>query len=301
MNSKRLIVIAGPTASGKTALAIRLAKHFNTCVVSADSRQFYRELAIGTAKPSTEEQEGIIHHFIDSNSIESPLTAATYAEEALKVLNEEFIKRDTVVLVGGSGLFIDALCVGLDKIPFNQAVRNQLNEELDRVGLELLLTELKIKDPVYFTNVDRANPTRVIRALEVIRNTGNTYTSYLTRTTKEKREFSAYYFIINHPREALYARIEQRVDRMLAAGLLEEVKSVAHLAHLQTLQTVGYSELFRFLKQEVTYEQAIALIKQNTRRYAKRQLTWFRRYENACWLENTEIDLQFEEVLNNLK
>ena len=301
MSNKRLIVIAGPTASGKTSLAIRLAKHFNTCVLSADSRQFYREVAIGTAKPSLEEQDGVIHHFIDSHSLENPLSASMFAEEALIILTKIFQTTDTVILVGGSGLFIDALCVGLDKIPFNQEIRNQLNAELLQNGLDTLLLELYQKDPTYFTQVDCANTTRVIRALEVIRNTGNTFTFYVENNTKEQRDFESFYFIINHPREKLYARIEQRVDRMLVSGLLEEVKSVYHLAHLQTLNTVGYSELFRFLRGEISYETAILLIKQNTRRYAKRQLTWFRRYENAFWLTHTELDLQVEEVLKSLE
>ncbi len=301
MSKKRLIVIAGPTASGKTALAIRLAKHFDTCVLSADSRQFYREVAIGTAKPSLEEQDGVIHHFIDSHSLESPVSASMFAEEALLILAKIFQTTDTVILVGGSGLFIDALCVGLDKIPFNQEIRNQLNTELLQNGLDTLLLELYQKDPIYFAQVDCANSTRVIRALEVIRNTGNTFTFYVENNTKEQRDFESIYFIINHPREKLYARIEQRVDRMLTSGLLEEVKSVYHLAHLQTLNTVGYSELFRFLRGEISFETAILLIKQNTRRYAKRQLTWFRRYENAFWLTHTELDLQVEEVLKSLK
>ena len=301
MSNKRLIVIAGPTASGKTSLAIRLAKHFNTCVLSADSRQFYREVAIGTAKPSLEEQDGVIHHFIDSHSLENPLSASMFAEEALIILTKIFQTTDTVILVGGSGLFIDALCVGLDKIPFNQEIRNQLNAELLQNGLDTLLLELHQKDPTYFTQVDRANTTRVIRALEVIRNTGNTFTFYVENNTKEQRDFESFYFIINHQREKLYARIEQRVDRMLVSGLLEEVKSVYHLANLQTLNTVGYSELFRFLRGEISYETAILLIKQNTRRYAKRQLTWFRRYENAFWLTHTELDLQVEEVLKSLE
>ncbi len=301
MSKKRLIVIAGPTASGKTALAIHLAKNFQTCILSADSRQFYREVAIGTAKPSLEEQAGVIHHFIDSHSLEDPLSASVFADQALLVLEEEFKTKNTIVLVGGSGLFIDALCIGLDKIPFNSEIRNQLNEELVQVGLDALLAELKVKDPIYFAQVDRANTSRVIRALEVIRNTGNTFSFYLENNTKEQRQFESHYFIINHPREILYARIEKRVDQMISSGLLEEVKSVAHLAHLQTLNTVGYSELFRFLKAEISLEEAIRLIKQNTRRYAKRQLTWFRRYEHAIWLENTEIDLQVKEVLTNLK
>jgi len=301
MSKKRLVVIAGPTASGKTALAIRLAKHFDTCVLSADSRQFYREVAIGTAKPSLEEQDGVIHHFIDTHSLENPVSASVFAEQALLILTKIFQTKETVILVGGSGLFIDALCVGLDKIPFNQEIRNQLNAELLQHGLDPLLLELHQKDPTYFAQVDCANTTRVIRALEVIRNTGNTFTFYVENNTKEQRDFESIYFIINHPREKLYARIEQRVDRMLTSGLLDEVKSVYHLAHLQTLNTVGYTELFRFMRGEISFETAILLIKQNTRRYAKRQLTWFRRYENAFWLTHTELDLQVEEVLKTLK
>jgi tRNA dimethylallyltransferase len=301
MSKKRLIVIAGPTASGKTSLAIELAKYYNTCVISADSRQFYKEVAIGTAKPSLEEQNSIIHHFIDSHSLENPLSASIYAEEALVVLEEAFQMNDIVILVGGSGLFIDALCVGLDKIPFSQEVRDQLNVEYSQVGLDKLLIELAHKDPDYFVQVDQSNAVRVIRALEVIRNTGNTFSSYLVNDTKATRGFHTTYFVINHPREILYQRIEKRVDLMLDTGLVDEVKSVQHLAHLQTLNTVGYSEFFRFLKGEIDYETAVQLVKQNTRRYAKRQLTWFRRYPNAIWLLQTELSLQLEEVVSYLK
>lgn len=301
MNNKRLLVIAGPTASGKTSLAIQLAKKFNTCILSADSRQFYKEVAIGTAKPSIEEQEGVTHYFINSHSLETPLTASAFAEEALQVLEKEFQTNDTIVLVGGSGLFIDALCVGLDKIPFNQEIRDGLNLEFNQFGLVSLIEELAIKDPEYFQQVDRSNAARVIRALEVIRNTGNTFSSYIAADTKSTRNFQSHYFVINHPREDLYQRIEKRVDLMLEAGLLEEVKSVKHLAHLQTLNTVGYSELFRYLSGDITYDIAVQLIKQNTRRYAKRQLTWFRRNPDAYWLEATQLDLQVKEVLSNLK
>lgn len=301
MSNKRLLVIAGPTASGKTALAIQLAKHFSTCIFSADSRQFYQEVSIGTAKPSLEEQDGVVHYFIDSHSLENPLSASTFAEEALVLLEKEFQTKDTIILVGGSGLFIDALCVGLDKIPFNAEIREVLNRELETKGLPILLDELKQFDAAYYNQVDRSNSTRIIRALEVIRNTGKTYSSYLSENTKGKRSFESVYFIINHPREKLYERIERRVDLMLEAGLLDEVKSVKHLSHLQSLNTVGYSELFRFMAGEITYEQAIQLIKQNTRRYAKRQLTWFRRYPDAIWLESTDLDLQVKEVLSKLE
>ena len=301
MNKKRLIVIAGPTASGKTSLAIQLAKHYTTCILSADSRQFYKEVAIGTAKPSREEQEGVTHYFIDSHSLETPLSASMYAEEALQILEKEFQDKDTILLVGGSGLFIDALCIGLDKIPFNQEVRDKLNVELEQFGLARLLEELALNDPDYYQQVDRSNATRVIRALEVIRNTKNTFSSYLEADTKSTRTFESHYFVINHPREILYQRIEKRVDLMLESGLLEEVKSVKHLEHLQTLNTVGYSELFNYLSGDISYERAVELIKQNTRRYAKRQLTWFRRYPSAHWLVATQLDLQVEEVLTNLK
>ena len=301
MNKKRLIVIAGPTASGKTSLAIQLAKHYNTCILSADSRQFYKEVAIGTAKPSREEQDGVKHYFIDSHSLETPLSASVYAEEALQILEKEFQDKDTILLVGGSGLFIDALCIGLDKIPFNQEVRDELNVELEQFGLARLLEELALYDPEYYQQVDRLNAARVIRALEVIRNTKNTFSSYLEEDTKSTRTFESQYFVINHPREILYQRIEKRVDLMLESGLLEEVKSVKHLAHLQTLNTVGYSELFNYLSGDISYERAVELIKQNTRRYAKRQLTWFRRHPSAHWLVATQLDLQVEEVLTNLK
>jgi tRNA dimethylallyltransferase len=297
MSTKHLIVIAGPTASGKTALAVQLAKHFQTSVFSADSRQFYREIAIGTAKPSLEEMQGVQHYFIDSHSIHTPLSASVYADEALKLLDLEFETKDVVVLVGGSGLFIDALCVGLDTIPFNPTIREELNRELKEFGLELLQQELLVKDPVFYSQVDLQNSTRIIRALEVIRNTGNTFSHYINSDTKPKRNFTFSSYVINHPREELYRRIEFRVDEMMRLGLLDEVKSVCGFRNLQTLNTVGYSELFKYLDGEITLDTAISLIKQNTRRYAKRQLTWFRNRTESYWLQSLNKEEQLVEII----
>ena len=245
--------------------------------------------------------QDVPHYFIDNISINDTYNVGQFERDAIDCIETLFKTHEQLILVGGSGLFIDALCIGLDKIPFNQEVRDKLNVELEQFGLARLLEELALNDPDYYQQVDRSNATRVIRALEVIRNTKNTFSSYLEADTKSTRTFESHYFVINHPREILYQRIEKRVDLMLESGLLEEVKSVKHLEHLQTLNTVGYSELFNYLSGDISYERAVELIKQNTRRYAKRQLTWFRRYPSAHWLVATQLDLQVEEVLTNLK
>lgn len=293
---KKLIVIQGPTASGKTALAIALAKHFSTVILSADSRQFYKETAIGTAKPSLEEQDGVKHYFIDSHSIEEPLTAADFEKEALAVLENEFQKNDVIILVGGSGMFISALCDGLDEIPNDVELRDKLTQEVQEKGLDFLLEELKEKDLAYYEQVDKSNAVRVIRAIEAIRLSGQKYSEMRLRSVK-KRNFESIRFVIDLPRETLYERINKRVDLMFEAGLLDEVKALIPYQHLQSLNTVGYKELFSYFKQKISLEQATDLIKQNSRRYAKRQLTWFRRDENAIWLKAKTTQEQVQEVL----
>lgn len=296
-NIKRLLVIEGPTASGKTALSVQLAKHFRTVVVSADSRQFYKELSIGTAKPDKAEMDGIPHYFIDSHSIQTELSAARYAEEALEILEDLFVAHDHVVLTGGSGLFIDALCLGLDPIPTSEPIKEALIRQHAEEGLIHLLEELKAGDPVYYEEVDRHNPARVIRGVEVLRLTGRPYSAQ--RENKQaKRSFHSERFVINHPREILYARINQRVDQMMEAGLLEEVKTLYSYRQKRALQTVGYSELFDFLDGTCTLPEAVDRIKQNTRRYAKRQLTWFRRHPEAHWLRATDTAGMVEEILS---
>ena len=297
---KQLIVIEGPTASGKTALGVALAKKWNTVIISADSRQFYKELSIGTAKPTLEEQEGIKHYMVDSHQLEEEVSSAKYAREVNLILEKEFIHHDQLIMVGGSGMFIDAVCIGLDEIPKSDELKAELTNQWELLGLEPLLNELKEKDPEFYNEVDKGNPMRIIRALEAIRLTGQPFSKL--RTNQEiKHNFEIIRFVINHPREVLYDKINRRVDIMLENGLLDEVKSVQHLKHLSTLKTVGYTELFNFLDGITNFQTAIDLIKQNTRRYAKRQLTWFRRHPEAIWLKSTETNLMVEEIESRLQ
>ncbi len=281
-------------------MGIALAKHWNTVVVSADSRQFYQETAVGTAKPSLEEQAGVKHYFVDSHSIHEPISAAQYEKQALEVLEKEFQNADFIVMVGGSGLFIDALCYGLDDMPHDATVKNELNLTFEKEGLENLWRELQEKDPEYYRTTDLKNPVRIIRALEVIRISGKTYSSF-QKFKPRTRDFEIVKLVIDLPRDILYSRINQRVDKMMQVGLLEEVKRLISYQDLQTLNTVGYSELFSYFRQEISLERAVELIKQNTRRYAKRQLTWFRRDQNNLWISETELESQIYFVLNHLK
>lgn len=257
-------------------------------------------MEIGTAKPTPEEQEGIKHHFVDSHSVTDEVSSARFEKEALDILKELFTKHDYVVLVGGSGMFIDALCRGLDNIPANPEVKAQIQKEYDEFGTHPLLDELKEKDPEYYDKIDRENPMRIIRAIEVIRITGKPY-SEQRKAAPKKRPFEIHKFVINHKRDVLYDRINRRVDIMLEAGLIEEVKSVIKHRSLSSLNTVGYKEVFNYLDGNTSYEEAIDKIKQNTRRYAKRQLTWFRRHKEAIWIDYQENDKMIELILEQLK
>ena len=280
-----LIVLAGPTASGKTAAAIEVAKHFNTVVVSADSRQFYREMSIGTAKPSVEELTAVKHYFIDSLSITETYTAGDYEKQCLELLTELFKVHDVVVLAGGSGLFIKAVCEGFDEFPdADPEVRNRLNNELDDKGLSYLQEKLKAADPEYYQRVDINNPQRVIRALEIFESTGKQYSSF-RKSAENKRPFRILKFGLNMPREVLYNRINLRVDIMVQQGLVDEARSLLPYRHLNALNTVGYSELFDYFDGKTDLQTAIALIKQNTRRFAKRQMTWFGKDKEIVWVD----------------
>ena len=281
----QLIVIQGPTASGKTALAIALAKKWNTVVLSADSRQFYKEISIGTAKPDEAEMDGIKHYFIDSHSIEEPVSAAQFEKEALAVLTEEFKVHEKIIMVGGSGLFIDAVLYGLDNFPSDKAVQTKWQTKLDEEGIGYLQDELEKLDPIHFAEMDTANPHRLIRSLEIIELSGQRL-SELRKNQVKERFFDYHPFVLNPDRERLYARINERVLQMLEMGLKAEVESVKHLRHHQSLNTVGYKEIFQFFDGEYTWEKAVEMIQQNSRRYAKRQLTWFRRKDNNLWIEN---------------
>ncbi|GGH14686.1 tRNA (adenosine(37)-N6)-dimethylallyltransferase MiaA [Mucilaginibacter phyllosphaerae] len=283
--NKTLIVIAGPTASGKTAAAIGLAQHYHTVVVSADSRQFFREMSIGTAKPSDEELAAATHYFIDSHSITQPFSVGDFERECLALLNQLFTKHHVVVMAGGSGLYIRAVTEGFDELPTaDPGIRDRLNTELAINGLKALQERLKQADPVYYKEADINNPQRVIRALEVYEATGNPISSYRTAKVNQ-RPFNIIKLGLDMPREQLYSRINRRVDIMVNDGLLEEVASLKPYRQYNALNTVGYSELFDFFDGKTDRDTAIDKIKQNTRRFAKRQLTWFRKDKQITWMD----------------
>jgi tRNA dimethylallyltransferase len=286
-----LIVIGGPTASGKTKAAIQLAKFLNCPILSCDSRQFFREMSIGTAKPTKEELSQARHFFIDHKSIEEAYSSGEFEKDALLLLEELFQAHKHVILVGGSGLYIDAVCKGMDKLPKSQKLRDQLNAELAAYGLGYLQNQLKRLDPDYYQQCDIQNPIRIIRALEIIRLSGKTIAENWSQKF-EIRPFSVRYVVLNLPREELYRRINQRVELMLEQGLLQEAKSLERYKHKNALQTVGYQELFDYFEGKITLQRAIELIKQNSRRYAKRQITWFKRYENALWVHPNKFEDQ---------
>nr|MBC7613325.1 tRNA (adenosine(37)-N6)-dimethylallyltransferase MiaA [Pseudopedobacter sp.] len=280
---KTLIVIAGPTAIGKTALAIKIAQIYQTEIISADSRQFFKEMSIGTAKPKQQELTAVPHHFINSHSIHEEISVGTFEKQAIAKIEELFQTHDVLVMVGGSGLYINAVLYGFDEIPkADENLRNLLNQQLELEGIESLQTQLKELDPTYFNEVDIHNPQRVIRSLEVCLTTGKPFSSFRKIQNKE-RSFKTILIGLNTDREKLYERINLRVDLMIQEGLLEEVKSLQEFQHLNALKTVGYTEIFKFLNKEWSLEKAVDKIKQNTRNFAKRQLTWFRRSEDVLW------------------
>jgi tRNA dimethylallyltransferase len=291
---KILLVVGGATASGKTGFAIQLARHFQTEILSADSRQFYREMTIGTAKPSPEELAQVPHHLVGHISIETPYSVGDFEEDALGLLDRLFLNHSIVVLCGGSGLFIKALCEGLDEFPEVPALIVQtLQKEYEQKGIEFLQQELLQSDPVYYQEVDLQNPRRLLRALSVSRASGKAFSSFRQQAPKN-RTFQAVYLQMDWPREDLYRRINQRVDLMINNGLIEEARQLYPNRHLRALQTVGYQELFDHFSGLVSLEEAIELIKRNSRRYAKRQLTWFRR--DDFWKSFHPAD--FEKALN---
>jgi tRNA dimethylallyltransferase len=280
---KTLLVIAGPTAVGKTQLCVRLANRLQTDVVSADSRQLYRELTIGTAKPSYEEMGGVTHHFVDSHSIHDPVNAGRYERECMAVLTTLFAEKDVVILSGGTGLYIDAVCSGLDDLPpVDPALRQQLVARFQQEGLAVLQEELRRLDPVYAQTADLQNPIRVTRALEVCLSSGEPYSSFRRRQAVE-RPFRSVMIALERPRDTLYTRIDTRMDAMLSAGLIDEVRSLLPYRSLPALQTVGYQEVFPYLDGVYDFEEMVRLLKRNSRRYAKRQLTWFRNQGHYQW------------------
>jgi len=278
-------VIAGPTAVGKTAIAIQLAQRLGTSIISADSRQCYREMTIGTAKPSEEELTQVYHYFINSHSITEHLTTADFERLALGYLEEIFKTNDAAVVCGGTGLYIKSLCEGIDEMPdVDETIEEEVNEQYQQQGIEWLQTAVQHEDPEFYRQGEIQNPVRMIRALSFMRSIGKSILSYRTGT-KASRQFNIIKIALDLPREVLYERINRRVDIMMEQGLLEEVKQLYPQRHLKNLQTVGYSELFDYIDSKYTLEEAIDKIKQHTRNYAKRQLTWFRKDKEFHWLE----------------
>lgn len=296
MEGKHLIVLAGPTASGKTATAIKLAKAFDAEIISADSRQFYKELSIGTAAPTAEELAQEKHHFVHNLSIEDKYDVADYERDVLNFLKQYFKTKNVAIMTGGSGLFIDAVCNGLDEMPdISEEVRNRVSKMLEADGLEGLQKEVERVDNDYFQIVDKQNPRRLQRALEVYYQTGKPYSTFRQRNVA-KRDFNIVKLAILWDRDKLIERINLRVDMMMRQGLLDEVKSVYPKRHLNSLNTVGYKELFDYLDGKCTLEQAVEQIKINTRQYAKRQMTWLRKNNDYQWFTIDEVD----EIIENL-
>lgn len=292
MNNKNLIVILGPTASGKTNASIHIAEKLHTEIISADSRQFYKEMNIGVAKPDVDFLKRVKHHFINCLSIHDNYNVGMFENDAIKCLSQIFFKNDMAVMVGGSGLFIDSVCKGLDRLPdANENIRAKLNMEFNDYGLLFLQNKLKKLDSEYYKKVDLQNPRRIIRALEVCIASGNSYSSF-KKKDKPLRPFSYYKVGILTEREVLYDRINKRVDTMITNGLVEEVKNLLPYKNFNPLQTIGYSELFDYFEGKCTLQEAVIKIKQNSRNYAKRQMTWFKKDKEIRWL--TENDLKYE-------
>ena len=288
--TKKIIIIAGPTASGKTALSVELARMFRTVVISADSRQCYKEMMIGTAVPSAEEMQGIPHYFIHSHSIHEPVSAGKFAEYALQKLDELFQSHDIVILTGGTGLYIQALTEGLHELPdVPEDIRARINTKYAEEGIAYLQKYLAAHDPEYYKKVDQQNPARLLRAVELIEHSGIKYSELLARKKESPLNYELEKYAIDIRRDALYERIDQRVDRMLNMGLIDEVKSLMNFRSLPPLQTVGYTEIFDYLDGKCSLEFAIDKIKQHTRNYAKRQLTWFRNRGQYLFLPPEEI------------
>lgn len=295
MTKPVLITIVGPTAVGKTAIAIEVAKSLHSIILSGDSRQFYRETEIGTAKPDAEQLAAVPHHFVNNLSVRDFYSVGDFERDALRFLEEHFRSHSSAILVGGSGLYIDAVLKGLDEMPeVPESLRQEIMGQLREYGLAPLWKELEVADPVYFQSVDKHNSQRVVRAIEVIRHTGRPFSSFRIQKTTE-RPFDSIVIGITAEREKLYQQINTRVDGMVENGLIEEARRLLPFRSLYALQTVGYKELFAHFDGEYDLATAIELIKRNTRRFAKRQLTWFRRDTSTVWFQNDESEkiLQF--------
>ena len=281
--NKTLIVITGPTAVGKTALCLDIAKRFDIPIINADSRQIFRKLKIGTARPTEEQMQEVKHYFVGILGLEDYYSASLFEQQVLELLDQQFQSHDHALMAGGSMMYIDAVCDGIDDIPtIDDATRDLMKKRLAKEGLEKLCEELKILDPEYYDIVDRQNPRRVVHALEICTMTGKPYTSFRKREKRE-RPFRIIKIGLNRPREELYERINRRVDQMMAEGLLDEVQNLYPQRHLNALNTVGYKELFDYIDGRWSLEEAIERIKGNTRRYARKQLTWYKKDEQIRW------------------
>lgn len=300
MSQKTVYFVVGPTAVGKTSFAIQLAKHLDAEIISADSRQFYREMNIGTATPSVEELRQVKHHFIANLSIHQAYNVSSFEQDALARLEELFQSNDSVVVVGGSGLYLDALAYGIDDLPdASEELRMDLKQLYDNEGIEALQTQLEKLDPVFYTQIDKQNPKRLLRALEVCLTTGKPY-SDLRIGEKKKRNFNIRWIGLEQDREQLNKRINLRVDLMLEAGLLEEVKELYPHKALNALNTVGYKEFFLWLDGKESFDWAVEKVKTNSRRYAKRQMTWFRKNEDIQWFKVSDFP-EFSILINQLE
>lgn len=287
---KTLIVITGPTAVGKTALCLDVAKHFDIPIINADSRQIFRELKIGTARPTEEQMAQVHHDFVGILGLDDYYSASLFEQQVLALLEQQFQSRDYALMAGGSMMYIDAVCDGIDDIPtIDDETRTTMKQRLAEEGLEALCEELRRLDPEYYEIVDRQNPRRVVHALEICQMTGKTYTSFRKRERRE-RPFHIIKIGLNRPREELYERINKRVDQMMADGLLEEAQSLYSRRHLNALNTVGYKELFDYIDGRWPLEEAVERIKGNTRRYARKQLTWYKKDEQIRWFHPDETE-----------
>ena len=297
-SGKTLVVLVGATGSGKTDLSINIAKHYNAPIISTDSRQIYEGMPIGTAQPSKDQLDEVEHHMIANISIHEHYTCGQYEKDALKILDNLFKEHSIIIAVGGSGLYIDALCNGIDYMPETDfELRNRLMEELASDGLNPLLKRLEELDPTHYAVVEKANPQRVLRALEVSISSGKPYSSFLAGS-KNQRPFNIIKFGIDMDRKVMYDRINTRVDNMMSEGLESEALALHSNKELNSLQTVGYRELFDYFDGNSTLEDAISLIKRNSRRYAKRQTTWFKRDSSISWVDPTDINSILQSIDN---
>jgi len=298
MHQKKLIVLVGPTAVGKTLVAITLARHFGTEIISADSRQLFKELEIGTAKPLPAELQMVRHHFINSHSIREPYDAAQYGRDALILIEKLFVQRDQLILCGGSGMYVKAVCEGFDDIPdIPEDIREKLMNEYEQHGIKVLQDKMRTLDPECYREIDNQNPQRLMRALEVIEGTGKSIRSF-QKNTKLDHPFSIVKIGLTLPRELLYERIDRRMDDMISHGLFAEAESLYKFRHINALQTVGYQEIFDYIDGKYDREEAIRLLKRNSRRYAKRQLTWFQRDRDINWTDPNNIDGIIQMIVN---